>query len=141
MSSGKNKQSARGKQKQLLLQRPEAALQLTAAEDVTWPGTQRNDAADRGWLVERMARVLGLRANTPGGVVLADGEKGGGALIENEDDIEYEDAPEVYKGPDLLTALPLPIKVRVEPGLVQCRGERHHFFCRGKYSSQVRRRS
>lgn len=113
MSSGKNKGSSRTKQKQLLLQRPEPVLQLTAADDVSWPGAQRsNDAADRGWLVERMSRVLGLRANAPGGVVLADGEKAIGAVPLNEDDIEYDDEPEVYKGPDLLSALPLPLKAR-----------------------------
>lgn len=100
--------------KQLLLKRPESSspLTLTASEDVTWPGAGTNDKADRGWLVERMARVLGLRANSPGGVVLADGERATSAQIENEDDIEYEDAPEAYKGPDLLSALPLPLKVR-----------------------------
>jgi hypothetical protein len=78
---------------------------------VTWPGAGKSDKADKGWLVERMARVLGLRANSPGGIVLAKGDKST-SQIENEDDIEYEDAPELYKGPDHLSALPLALKAR-----------------------------
>lgn len=113
MSSGKNrKPTGSARTKQLLLQRPDPVLELTAAEDVTWPGTQRNDAADRGWLVERMARVLGLRATGAGGVALADGTLSGAVPLQNEDDIEYDDEPEAYTGPDLLSALPLAIKAR-----------------------------
>ena len=106
---------APGSEAPLLLERPtQLLLRNTARDDVVWPGTAQEDVAERGWLIERMARVLGLHSSSMGGggaqQAAADGPRH--AALPNEDDIVYEDeAAQFYGGPDLLSALPMELKV------------------------------
>ena len=98
----------------------------SAARDVVWPGnmlTQGAAGSMSGWLVTRMARVLGFRREA-GALAELDGGGGGGfgggghAAVLNEEDMGLEDerAP-VYTGVDLLSALPMELKARTRPSL------------------------
>ena len=105
---------ARGDQAPLLLERPSPLL-ITARDDVVWPGTAQEDVAERGWLIERMARVLGLHQSSSAAqgpqYATQDGRRH--VVMPNEDDLVYEDEAEAfYGGPDLLSALPMELKAR-----------------------------